>query len=67
MNEQEIEEALKELISASLHYETIMRNVFTRLQKVDKEYLISLEKSSPAIKKLLTDFETIYERINNEI
>ena len=67
MNEQEIEEALKELISASLYYETTMRNVFTRLQKVDKEFLINLEKSSPLIKKLLTDFETIYERINNEI
>ena len=37
------------------------------LKEIDKEVLIDMKKENPKIEELLSEFETIYNRINEEI
>ena len=65
--EELVIKTLENLISSAKDYEYFVRQSFDQLKSIEKQKLVELEKKSPRVKELLTEFETIYKRINEEI
>ena len=65
--EEIVIQALKNVIQSAKDYEFFIRQCFSKLKEIDKEVLIDMKKENPKIEELLSEFETIYNRINEEI
>ena len=58
---------LETLINAAKYYEFSVRQSFDMLKTIDKDILKNIKENSPKVAELLKEFETIYNRINEEI
>ena len=58
---------LETLINAAKDYEFSVRQSFDMLKTIDKDILKNIKENSPKVAELLKEFETIYNRINEEI
>ena len=58
---------LEILINAAKDYEFSVRQSFDMLKTIDKDILKNIKENSPKVAELLKEFETIYNRINEEI
>ena len=67
MTENEVIEALTELLEASKNYENTTRLVAAKLKSNSNLELLRMKKRNPKIKRLINEYEEVYTRINNEI
>ncbi|AKK74467.1 hypothetical protein OK18_19245 [Chryseobacterium gallinarum] len=67
MTENEVIEALTELLEASKNYENTTRLVAAKLKSNSNLELLSMKERNPKIKRLINEYEEVYTRINNEI
>ena len=58
---------LETLINAAKDYEFSVRQSFDMLKTIDKDIFKNIKENSPKVAELLKEFETIYNRINEEI
>ena len=58
---------LETLINTAKYYEFSVRQSFDMLKTIDKDILKNIKENSPKVAELLKEFETIYNRINEEI